>query len=87
MDEGAGSQELSRRATAYVVSVVFGLTFLIAQLRGADATTALQRGLVALAIAMIAGRLLCAPVVDVVLSALARDESKRKAAQAKEDEA
>jgi Na+(H+)/acetate symporter ActP len=87
MAKGAGSQELSRRAASYVASVAFALTFLIAQLRGADATTALLRGLVALAIALVAGRLLCAPVVDVVLAAMARDEAKRKAAQPKEDEA
>lgn len=79
MGKESGSQELSRIATAYVASLAFGLTFLVALACGCALGSALMRASIVLGAAMLAGRLLCAPVVDVVLAAMARDEAKRRA--------
>jgi len=87
MESGNGSQELTRIATAYTTSIVFGVTFLIASVSGADLGTMLLRSVITATAAMIAGRLLAAPVVDVVLAAMARDEAKRQAEKPKEEEA
>lgn len=80
MKSGTGSQELIRLATAYLASIAFGMTFLIATLVGVDGGTALLRSVVAGGAAMAIGWLLAAPVVDAVLTAMARDEAKRRAA-------
>ncbi len=89
MKSGNGSQELTRLATAYFASIAFGVTFLVASLAGVDGGTALLRSVTAAAIAMAIGWLLATPVVNVVLSAMARDEADRQAAaaKAKEDDA
>jgi len=79
MNSGNGSQELTRLSAAYLTSIVFGGAFLIAMAAGVSGTTALWRGVVAGFIALIAAHLLAPPVIDVVLTALARDEAKRKA--------
>jgi len=76
----SGSQELSRIATAYVASVAFGLSFFVATACGADGLTALGRGAVVVLLAMLGGRLLTTPVVNVVLDALARDQAKKQEA-------
>lgn len=86
MNPGRGSQELVRLAAAYLTSVVFGLTFLVGIASGVDGTTALVRGVVAGALALIASQLLAPPVVDVVLNALARDEARRRAEANKEED-
>ena len=87
MESGNGSQELSRLATAYVVSVAFATTFLLASFQGVDGGTALLRGVIVGACALILGRMLAAPVVDVVLAAMARDEAKKQQETPKEDDA
>jgi len=87
MKSGNGTHELTRIATAYIASFAFGLTFLVASLRGVDGVTALLRATTVAGIAFVAGWLLAPPVVDVVLTAIARDEAKRAADRAKEDEA
>lgn len=87
MKSAHGSHELTRLATAYFASIAFGVTFLVASLAGVDGGTALLRSVTAAAIALVLGYLLAAPVVDVVLAALARDEAKRRAEHAKEDDA
>jgi len=88
MTEGNGSQELVRIATAYLASFAFGLTFLVATLAGVDGLTALIRSVIALAVAIVAGQLLIATVVNSVLNAMARDEAKRQAErEASEEEA
>jgi len=84
MNSGNGSQELTRLSAAYLTSIVFGGAFLIAMAAGVSGTTALWRGVVAGFIALIAAHLLAPPVIDVVLTALARDEAKRKAELEKE---
>jgi len=81
----SGSQELSRIATAYTASLAFGVTFLVALACGCELGSALLRASIVLGAAMFAGRLLSAPVIDVVLAALARDESKRRAEQQKHE--
>lgn len=86
MTAATGSQELVRLATAYLASVAFGVTFLVATLTGSDGLTALIRSAIAVAIACIAGQLLTPPVVNVVLSAMARDEAERKAKQEPEED-
>lgn len=86
MKSGTGSLELTRLLTAYLTSFAFGITFLIATLTGVDGLVALWRAVVTGAITMVAGRLLAAPVVDAVLTAIARDEAKRHAEQPREDE-
>lgn len=86
MNSGNGSQHLTRLAAAYLTSIVFGIAFLTAMLVGVDGLTALKRGVIAGAIALIASHLMAPPVIDVVLSALARDEAKRQAALNKEDD-
>ena len=87
MKSGTGSQELTRLLTAYLTSIAFGTTFLIASLVGVDGVTALWRSVTAAAVTLVVGRLLATPVVDTILSALARDEAKRQAAAPKEDDA
>jgi hypothetical protein len=78
---GNGSHELTRLCTAYLTSIAFGITFLVAALAGVDGITALWRGVIAAGGALIAGNLLAPPLVDTVLNALARDEAKRQAEQ------
>ena len=86
MKSGNGSHELTRLAAAYMTSIVFGTAFLVASLSGVDGATALWRSIVAAACALVASHLLAPPVIDVVLSAIARDEARRRAELAKEDE-
>jgi hypothetical protein len=81
----SGSQELSRIATAYTASLAFGVTFLVALACGCELGSALLRASIVLGAAMLAGRLLSAPVVDVVLAAMARDEAKRRSEQQKHE--
>jgi thiamine transporter ThiT len=81
----SGSHELSRMATAYMASLAFVATFLIATATGSDGGTALVRGVVVGALALVLGRLLVRPLIDTVLDAMARDEA-RKAAERSEDE-
>ncbi|MEO6593295.1 MAG: hypothetical protein ABIP94_00920 [Planctomycetota bacterium] len=87
MKSGNGSLELTRLATAYVASFAFGVTFLTASLAGVDGVTALIRSVTAGGIAMVLGWFLASPVVDAVLTAMARDEAERQAEAAKEDDA
>lgn len=87
MKSGNGSRELTRIATAYITSFAFGVTFLVATLAGVEGSTALLRSVTAGAIALVAGWLLMAPLVDTVLSAIARDEARRQAQAAAEDDA
>ena len=87
MKLGTGSHELTRLATAYLTSIAFGLTFLVASAVGVDGGTALLRSVCAAAIALVLGHLLASPVVDAVLTAMARDEAKRKAEVKPEDDA
>lgn len=86
MKSGTGSHELTRLATAYCTSIAFGLTFLIASFTGVDGGTALLRSITVGAIALVLGYLLATPVVDVVLSAMARDEARRAAEASKEND-
>ena len=86
MKSGTGSHELTRLATAYVTSIAFGLTFLVATAVGVDGGTALVRAITAAGLALVLGYLLATPVVDAVLTAMARDEAKRQAAVKKEDD-
>lgn len=86
MNPATGSHELTRLATAYCTSIAFGLTFLIASFTGVDGTTALLRSVTVGAIALVLGYLLSSPVVDAVLTAMARDEAKRAAEAPKEDD-
>ena len=86
MKSGTATQELTRLAAAYLTSIAFGVVFLVASLAGADGLTALLRGSIAAAAALVAAQFLAPPVIDVVLSALARDEAKRKAERATEEE-
>ena len=71
----SGGRELVRMASAYLVCAAFGLTFLFSTLAGAQGTTALVRGVVVAGIALIVSRLLLKPVVDAVLTAMARDRA------------
>jgi multisubunit Na+/H+ antiporter MnhG subunit len=87
MKSGTGSHELTRLATAYCTSIAFGLTFLIASFTGVDGGTALWRSITVGAIALVLGYLLASPVVDAVLTAMARDEAKRAADDKTEDDA
>lgn len=85
MKSGTARQELQRQLTAYLGSIAFGTSFLIASLSGVDGLTALWRSVLALGATLLAGLFLAPPVVDSVLQALARDEAKRLAEQPKED--
>lgn len=87
MTDGTGSQELVRIATAYVASIGFCITFLVATLCGASGLTSLLRGAMVAGAAVFAAPLLVSPVVHVVLDAMARDEAKRKSQKATEEEA
>lgn len=86
MKSGNGSHELTRLASAYLTSVAFGLTFLVASIAGVDGTTALLRSIGAAVVTLVLGYLLMSPVVDAVLTAMARDEAKRQAATKQEDD-
>lgn len=79
MKAGTGSHELTRLATAYLTSIAFGLTFLVASAAGVDGGTALLRAVCAAAVALVVGYLLATPVVDAILTAMARDEARRRA--------
>lgn len=85
MTSRSGSDELTRLTAAYVTSIVFGTTFLVAMLQGVDGTTALMRGVTAGAIALVAAHLLAPPVVNVVLDTLAREQARQQA-ETQEDE-
>lgn len=87
MKAATGSHELTRLLTAYIASIAFGLTFLVATVAGVDGGTALTRSVAAGAIALVLGYLLASPVVDAVLTAMARDEAKRQAEAKTEDDA
>lgn len=87
MKSGTGSQELIRLATAYLASIAFGLTFLIATLSGVDGGTTLLRSVTAGGIALVVGWFLATPVVDAVLTAMARDEARRRTERTTEDDA
>ena len=86
MKSGTASQELTRLLTAYLTSIAFGTSFLIASLAGVDGLTVLWRSVVGGAAAWVVGQLLAPPVVDAILTALARDEARRQAERPKEDE-
>ena len=83
----AGSRETTRRVSARATGFAFAVTYLLAQLGGADPGTALQRGCVVAACSLLLGGALCRPVVDVVLDALARDEARRAAERSKQENA
>lgn len=85
MKSGNGTQQLTRLVTAYLTSLAFGITFMIATFSGVDGMTALMRSLMTGGAALIFGNLLAAPLVDAVLTAIARDEAKREAEKPKED--
>lgn len=85
MKSGTGSQELTRLLTAYLTSFAFGITFVVATFRGVDGMTALMRSVMTGGATLVLGNLLAAPLVDAVLTAMARDEAKRQAEKAKED--
>jgi uncharacterized membrane protein YagU involved in acid resistance len=87
MKSGNGSKELTRLLTAYLTSIVFGVAFLAASIAGVDGLTALWRSSVAGACALIAGHLLAPPVVDVVLTTLARERAQQLAEQPPEEDA
>jgi hypothetical protein len=82
----SGSQELSRLSTAYATSFAFGLAFLAASAAGCDGNTALFRGVAAAIAAGVVGSVLAAPVVRVVLDAMARDAAAQRA-KAEQEEA
>lgn len=86
MNSDNGSQELTRLAAAYLTSIVFGASFLIAVGAGVHGSTTLWCAVVAGGIALVAAHCLAPPVIDVVLTALARDEAKRRAELAEEAE-
>ena len=87
MNSGNGSQELTRVAAAYITSIAFALAFLCAALSGVDGLTALWRGVVAAVCGLIGANLLAPPVIDVVLSAMVRDEAQKRAASEAEEDA
>jgi hypothetical protein len=83
----AGSRELTRRATAHVAALAFAITYLATVAGGAGAGAALLRGSIGALLALVAGRLLCRPVVDAVLDALARDEARARTGSRGEERA
>lgn len=83
----SGSQELTRLITAYLTSIAFGTSFLVASLAGVDGLTVLWRSVLVGGIALVAGQLLAPPVVDALLAAAAREEARRLAEKPKEDDA
>lgn len=78
MQSGTGSRELSRIATAHLVAVAFGMTFVVASALGVDGMTALTRALIVAGISLLPAFLLCSLVVDTVLAAMARDEAQKR---------
>lgn len=82
-----GSGELARRAVGYLVALAFALTYLASTALGATGVDALVRGALAAGGTLLFGQFFCRPVIDVVLDAVAREESRRAAERAKEDDA
>lgn len=82
---GNAKVELTRLCAAWLASIAFGVTFLVASLAGVDGLTTLWRAVIAAGLAWLAAHLLAPPVVDVMLTALARDAARRGAEQPKED--
>ncbi|HEX6812195.1 MAG TPA: hypothetical protein VF384_11270 [Planctomycetota bacterium] len=87
MESGTGSQELTRRAAACLTGISSGVSFLVAALSGVGAATALQCSVVAAGGAFVFAMLLAPHVVDVVLSAMARDQAKQQAEAPQETDA
>jgi len=87
MNSGKGSQELTRVTAAYVTSIAFALAFLCAVAAGADGMTALWRGVIAALCGLVGAHLLAPPVIDVVLTSMARDEVQRRGDASAEEEA
>ena len=83
----SGCQELTRLITAYLTSIAFWTSFLVASLAGVDGMTVLWRSVLVGGIALVAGQLLASPVVDALLAAAAREEARRLAEKPKEDDA
>lgn len=83
-----GTVEVSRHATAWLVSLSFCATFLLATLAGASGGTALLRGVAVAGATLVIGGLLVRPVVDAVFTAMARDraEAETRARKGDEDE-
>lgn len=82
----AGSEQLTRIAAAYITSIAFALAFLGGTFAGVDGLTALWRSVVVAGCALVASHLLAPPVIDVVLSAIARDEAARRARLEQEED-
>ncbi|MHC5065519.1 MAG: hypothetical protein ACYTG5_16265 [Planctomycetota bacterium] len=82
---GVASKELTRSSNAYLVCLVFALTFLITTLFGGSPLAAVIRGSVVALLAYITLPFLIYPVVSVVLDAMARDQMQEQKPQAKEE--
>jgi len=77
---------LAKRTTSHLVALAFGLTYLAATAAGATPGDSLLRGCIAAAATIVVGRLLCQPVIDVILDTLVREQARRAAEQAEDDE-
>jgi hypothetical protein len=73
MDEG--SRHLARLLSVYAASLAFAVTFLATNLLGGGLGAALQRGVLAGAATLFLAGLLARAVLDVVLTAMARDRA------------
>lgn len=82
MDEG--SRHLARLLSTYLACLAFAVTFLATNLLGGGLGAALQRGVLAAAVALVVARLLAVAVLDLVFSAMARDRAARQRAEAGE---
>lgn len=69
----AGSAELTRSTTAYVVALAFALTFLLTSVLGGGLDTALLRGVIAGIVARITAPWFVRPVMASIFDAMARD--------------
>ena len=73
----AGSAELTRSTTAYVVALAFALTFLLTSLLGSGLQTALTRGVIAAIVVRIVAPWFVRPVMASIFDAMARDQEQQ----------
>ncbi len=75
---GVASKEITRSSSAYLVCIIFALTFLITSIFGGSPLAAVIRGSIVAVLAYVTLPFLIHPVVSVVLDAMARDQSQEQ---------
>ncbi len=73
----AGSRDLTRAVTGYLVALSFAITFLLTVVLGAGVNTALMRGIIVAVIVRVVGPALVRPVLTSIFDAITQDQIRR----------